>query len=165
MFLGFPHDSTGKESTCKAGELGSIPGLKRSPVEGNGYLLQYSGLENSMDWSPWGCKELDTAERLSLQSPLDYDSFFWLSLFLMTFLRQFWEVFCKLTFHWDLPDEWLYWVHGFRITDLSLMIMLKAERGALRKAFSYCESKNCYTFPRKRFNTVMILHTNKWFYF
>ena len=44
--------SDSKESACNAGELGSIPGLKRSPVEGNGYLLQYSGLENSMDWSP-----------------------------------------------------------------------------------------------------------------
>ena len=41
--------SAGKESTCNAGDLGSIPGLGRSPGEGNGYLLQYSGLENSMD--------------------------------------------------------------------------------------------------------------------
>ena len=40
----------GKESTCNAGELGSIPGLGKSPGEGNGYLLQYSGLENSVDW-------------------------------------------------------------------------------------------------------------------
>ena len=46
--------------------MGLIPGLGQSPGEGKGYLLQYSGLENSMDYSPWGCKELDTAERLSL---------------------------------------------------------------------------------------------------
>ena len=39
----------GKESTCNAGDLGSIPGLGRSPGEGKGYALQYSGLENSMD--------------------------------------------------------------------------------------------------------------------
>ena len=39
----------GKESTCNVGDLGSIPGLARSPGEGNGYPLQYSGLENSMD--------------------------------------------------------------------------------------------------------------------
>ena len=45
----FPDSSVGKESTCNAGDLGSIPGLGRSPGEGNGYLLQYSGLENSMD--------------------------------------------------------------------------------------------------------------------
>ena len=49
VFLGFPCDSAGKESTCNAGDLGSIPGLGRSPGEENGYPLQYSGLENSMD--------------------------------------------------------------------------------------------------------------------
>ena len=38
-----------KESTCNAGDLGLIPGLGRSPREGKGYPLQYSGLENSMD--------------------------------------------------------------------------------------------------------------------
>ena len=49
VFLGFPGGSAGKESTCNAGDLGSIPGLGRSPGEGNGYPVQYSGLENSMD--------------------------------------------------------------------------------------------------------------------
>ena len=44
----FPCGSAGKESTCNAGDLGSIPGLGRSPGEGNGYPLQYSDLENSM---------------------------------------------------------------------------------------------------------------------
>ena len=37
-----------------------------SPGEGKGYPLWYSGLENSMDYSPWGCKESDTTEQLSL---------------------------------------------------------------------------------------------------
>ena len=46
--LGFPGSSAGKETTCNAGDLGSIPGLGRSPGEGKGYPLQYSGLENSM---------------------------------------------------------------------------------------------------------------------
>ena len=49
IFLGFPCSLAGKESTCNAGDLGSIPGLGRSPGEGKGYPLQYSGLENSMD--------------------------------------------------------------------------------------------------------------------
>ena len=49
VFLGFPGGSNGKESACNAGDLGSIPGLGRSPGEGKGYPLQYSGLENSMD--------------------------------------------------------------------------------------------------------------------
>ena len=42
-----------KESACNAGDLGLIPGLGRSPGEGNGYPLQYSGLENSMDRGAW----------------------------------------------------------------------------------------------------------------
>ena len=47
--LGFPGGSAGKESACNAGDLGSIPGLGRSPGEGKGYPLQHSGLENSTD--------------------------------------------------------------------------------------------------------------------
>ena len=47
--LGFPGSSADKESTCSAGDTGLIPGLGRSPGEGNGYPLQYSGLENFMD--------------------------------------------------------------------------------------------------------------------
>ena len=46
---GFPGGSTGKESTCNVGDLGSIPGMGRSPGEENGYPLQYFGLESSMD--------------------------------------------------------------------------------------------------------------------
>ena len=45
---GFPHSSVGKESACNAGDLGLIPGLGRSPGEGNGKPLQYSCLENPM---------------------------------------------------------------------------------------------------------------------
>ena len=47
--LGLPCGSAGKESACNAGDLSSIPGLGRSPGEGKGYPLQYSGLENSME--------------------------------------------------------------------------------------------------------------------
>ena len=62
---GFPGGSDGKESACKAGDLGSVPGLGRSPGEGKGYPLQYSGLENSMD-TVHGVAESDTTEQLSL---------------------------------------------------------------------------------------------------
>ena len=69
--LGFPDGSSGRQSTCNAGDAGSIPELERSPGEGNGNLPQYSCLENSMDrgaWratvhSPWSCK-VNTTERL-----------------------------------------------------------------------------------------------------
>ena len=67
--------SDSKESTWNMGDLGSIPGLGGSPGEGNGYPLQYSGLENFMDrgawraivhgvvgYSPQGCKESDMTE-------------------------------------------------------------------------------------------------------
>ena len=49
LLLGFPCGSAGKESASSTEHLGSIPELRRSPGEGNGYPLQYSGLENSMN--------------------------------------------------------------------------------------------------------------------
>ena len=65
--MGFPCGSAGKESACNAGNLDLIPELGRSPGEGNGSPLQYSGLENSMDYiSPWGLKESNRTEKLSL---------------------------------------------------------------------------------------------------
>ena len=51
--MGFPCSSVGQESACSAGNLGSIPGLGRSPGEGNGYPLQYPCLENLMDRGAW----------------------------------------------------------------------------------------------------------------
>ena len=68
----FPDGSDGKESTCNAGDLGLNPGLGRSPGEGHGNPFQYSCLENShgqrslVGYSPWGHKELDMTERLSM---------------------------------------------------------------------------------------------------
>ena len=49
----FPGGSDGKESACNEGDLSLIPGLGRSPGEGNGYPFQYSCLENSMDRGAW----------------------------------------------------------------------------------------------------------------
>ena len=65
-----PDDGDGKESACKAGDLGSIPGLGGSPGEGNGNPLQYSCLENAMDRGAWwatvhGVAELGTTEPTS----------------------------------------------------------------------------------------------------
>ena len=51
--MGFPGGSDDKESECNSGDLGSILGSGRSPGEGNGYPLQYSCLENSMDRGTW----------------------------------------------------------------------------------------------------------------
>ena len=53
QILGFPCGSAIRESICNTGDLGSIPRLGRSPGEENGYPLQYSCLENSMDRGAW----------------------------------------------------------------------------------------------------------------
>ena len=53
VVLGFPCGTAGKESACNVGDLGSVPGLGRSPGEEKGYPLQYSGLEDSMDIGAW----------------------------------------------------------------------------------------------------------------
>ena len=50
---GLPYHSAGKESACNVGDMGSIPGLGRSPGEGNGNPLQYSCLANPMDGGAW----------------------------------------------------------------------------------------------------------------
>ena len=52
-YSAFPGGSDGKQSTCNAGDLASIPGLARSPGDGNGNPLQYSCLENPMDRGTW----------------------------------------------------------------------------------------------------------------
>ena len=68
--MGFPCGSAGKESACNVGDLGSIPGLGRSPGEGKRLPTpvfwpgEFHGL-----YSPWGHKESDTTERLSLHFP------------------------------------------------------------------------------------------------
>ena len=68
---GFPHGSDSKESNCNAGDLGFIPGLRRSPGGGHEKLLQHSCQEKSrgqgslVGYSPWSCKESDMTEQLS----------------------------------------------------------------------------------------------------
>ena len=61
--LGFPGGSDGKESACSVGDWGSIPGWGRSPGEGNGYPLQNSCLENSMDRGGWRATVREVAKR------------------------------------------------------------------------------------------------------
>ena len=71
VFVDFPVGSNHKESACDAGDPGLSPGSERSAAEGNGYPLQYSGLENPhrqrslVGYSPWGQEESDMTEQLS----------------------------------------------------------------------------------------------------
>ena len=84
QFLGFPHGSDGKESTCSVGDLSSIPGSGRSPGGGYGNPLQYSCLANPhgqrslVGYSPWGYKELGMTKQQHILFLLKQDS----SLFL-----------------------------------------------------------------------------------
>ena len=64
--MGFPLGSAGKETTCSEGDLGSIPGLGRSPGEGNESTPLFLPGEFHGQYSPWGCKELDTIKQLTL---------------------------------------------------------------------------------------------------
>ena len=81
VLVAFPCGSAGKESACNVGDLGLIPGLGRSLGEGNSYPLQYSGLENSMDYIVHGVSKSWT--RLS-----DFHS---LTLFVSFILRLYLE--------------------------------------------------------------------------
>ena len=73
--MGFPGGSAGKESACNEGDPSSILGSGRSPEEGKGYPLRYSGLENSMGLcSPWGHKESDTTEQVSLSVYKEFEN-------------------------------------------------------------------------------------------
>ena len=60
ILQGFPHGSANKKSACNVEDLGLIPGLGRSPREGKGHPLQYSGLENSMDYTVHGVAKSQT---------------------------------------------------------------------------------------------------------
>ena len=72
VFSGFPGGSAGKESACNVGDLGLIPGLGKSPGEGNGGPVQYSGHgQFHAVYSPWAPKESNIAEKLSLYANCD----------------------------------------------------------------------------------------------
>ena len=73
--VGFPDSSVGKESACNVGDLGSIPGLGRSPGEGKGYPLQLSGLEHSMDYIVHGVTKSQT--QLSDFQSISYNHSMW----------------------------------------------------------------------------------------
>ena len=80
-----PGGSEGKESACSAGDLASsVPGLGRSPGEGNDYPIQYSCLENSMDRRAWQATAHEVAES-DMTEQLTYNS----SVNIFTFLHFF----------------------------------------------------------------------------
>ena len=108
----FPGGSIGKESAHNVGDLGSIPGLGRSPGEGNSYQLQYSGLKNSMDRGVW-----QAIQPMGLQR-----------------VRHNWATFTFTLFPWQIKAVFLscVWSHvcpdihllHFQVPQLSLGIYL-----------------------------------------
>ena len=74
--MGFPCGSAGKESACNAGDLGSIPGFLRAPGEGTLPTPVFWSGECHGLYSPWGRKESDTTERLSLKALEDFSYIF-----------------------------------------------------------------------------------------
>ena len=75
--MGFPGGSDGKESSCNVGNLGSVPGLGRSPGEGNGYPLQCSGLENPME-----CMVHGVAKSWAQLSDLQFTSYMYIFVYM-----------------------------------------------------------------------------------
>ena len=102
VFLGFPGGSAGKESACNVGDLGLIPGLGRSPGEGNSYPLQYCGLENSMDCIVPGVAKSRT--RLSAST----FSFFFLSCDLKQGAKSAYFRFCIWGLYWSTMPVWRF---------------------------------------------------------
>ena len=87
----FPGGSSGKESACNVGDLGLIPGLRRSPGEENGYPFQYACLENSMDRGAWratvyGVEKSQTQKLLPPSLSLDYMWHHLINLFILIVL-------------------------------------------------------------------------------
>jgi len=81
----FPGDSHSKESACNAADLGSIPRSERSPGEGNGYLLQHSFLENSIDRGAWWAIESMESQRVGHDWCLTLSLSGWRSRFIYIF--------------------------------------------------------------------------------
>ena len=124
--LGFPRSSVGKESAGSAGDLSSIPGLERSPGEGNGNPLQYSCLENPMDRGVQGFPRVgqDLATKLLL-----------LSHYLSTFVSVLYQISCSLASVRTSASS-LFFFKG-------ILIILDPLRSFIMHTKNTSQTKNC----------------------
>ena len=141
-----PCGLAGKESACNAGDLGSIPGLGRSPGEGKGYPLQYSGLKDL--YSPWGRKESDMTKWLSL--PAAERAFLQgmnLSLaFCCPSLHSLCHI-CQYELQWEVQSQFSY--HGCEEKIAPSWAKVWVEGGRSYNEFSHIK-------------TVIIISLNPW---
>ena len=117
FLLVFPCGSAGKESTCNAGDLGLIPGLGRSPGDGKGYPLQYSGLENS---SPWGRRVRHDWATFTFT----FISFQYFIIFHIQVLWLFYEVYTKVFHFLGSEFECFYFNLSFHVCYYYIVIGL-----------------------------------------
>ena len=97
MIEGFPGGSEVKASACNAGDLGSIPGLGRSPGEGTGNPLQYSCLENLMDREAWWATVHRVAKSWTGLSDFTF-TFMMIELRCLTSSAYYFQFHCSLLF-------------------------------------------------------------------
>ena len=106
--MGLPGGSADKESACRVGDLGSVPGLGRSPGEGKSTHPAFWPGDFQGLYSPWGRKESDTTERCSLHS-LPIDVFQDLGPLLHSLLTDSHSLFCLLTLD---PHHFSFWFYS-----------------------------------------------------
>ena len=160
-FSGFPGGSASKESACNAEDVGLIPGLGRSPGEGKGYPLQYSGLENSTDCIVHGGrKESDTTEQSQLslhfknswmnQRPNTHNTTSLSLGFCFHFMLNQKGVSSKKEER-ILLELWLYWFTG-------RSLFYSDKENALKSRIYYCFSTTCKNLQgmQKSKNTFLI---------
>ena len=110
VFLSFPGVSTGKESACNTGDLGSVPELGRSPGEGKGYSLQYCDLKNSMDCIVHGVAKSRTCPSNFHTSHTLLNRYLYLIHWMSTSKEVFvtWIIFIFLNNAiWMIPEDWV----------------------------------------------------------
>ena len=124
--MSFLCGSDGKESACNAGDLGLTPGLGRSPGEGKGNPLQYSGLENSMDYIDHGVSKTHNWEIILLHTSGFKESS---NLFSKVTVQLYISISSSfyqesLSFLWEMICQFLFIIPTFILLNLFLNILL-----------------------------------------
>ena len=119
----FPRGSDGEESACNIRDLGLIPGSRRCPREGNGYLLQYSCLENSMDRAAWWARVHGVAKSWTgLSIPAQHSIYIY--IYLLARPHSLWDL-SSPTRDWSWITAEKHWVQTLDRQGISHMNIFK----------------------------------------